>query len=445
MSTAGKFGERQSWRRAGNGEQKKRRTTKIVLTAIATLLLLLFLYILFSRDRETKVRTILIAPPYNADIVTAPLFADSARARFEEQLGAAVIRDDSETVLSSFRDTDVVTRYLDDKDDTVLVVLRGFLLRNSEGVASLACSDLGIDEKGQPTGLVPLSELLEPLANQAPSSFNGLRLVVLDLEPLAGHPTLGQWNDDALTSLDEVVRELQGVCADRVFLLATRGPLQNVGWNSNTSLPYSTEILLDALGGLADLNQDRDILLDELCAYISSRYARLPRNADTEMPQLMLLRGGEGWVDKSAIDAGSLQYRVAWTDPIEEEPESSDQEEEESDDEAEVDSATGDDKVELADAEEPNQPTESGAVNEPTEDASAEAGNATTILDAPNSFAKADVWELKDRFEDPDAFSDSASISPIALAPHLWRQLFVKVLSNEEPKLVDRCAEFGRR
>ncbi|MEM6471422.1 MAG: hypothetical protein AAF802_17805, partial [Planctomycetota bacterium] len=108
MSTAGKFGERQSWRRAGGGEQSRRRTTKLVITGVALLLLALFLYILLSRDRNTIVRTILIAPPYNADIVTAPLFADSARQAFVDQLDATVLRDDSETVLASFRDTDVV-------------------------------------------------------------------------------------------------------------------------------------------------------------------------------------------------------------------------------------------------------------------------------------------------------------------------------------------------
>ncbi|MEM6474063.1 MAG: hypothetical protein AAF802_31220, partial [Planctomycetota bacterium] len=372
--------------------------------------------------------------------MTAPLFADSARQAFVDQLDATVLRDDSETVLASFRDTDVVTQYLEDKDDTVMVVLRGFLLLDQDRRPALACSDLGIDKEGKVTGLVPIAKLLEPLAQQAPASFKGIRLVVLDLEPLAGHPTLGQWEDDGLRALGDVVEELEGVCADRVFLLATRGPLQNVGWNSQSQMPYSCETLLEAFAGYADLNKDREILLDELCAFISSSYARLPRNADTEAPTPMLLQGGRGWISQNQIAARELEYRVVWTDPVEEPETESDGEAEEN--ETEEDTADAPVIAESEANKPPTTPTvpdsDKGVVGteKPPEAIDEEEGDAAPtppIIETRDDgwLADADVWELKDRFEAEDAFNGEAAISPIALGPHLWRQMFVRVLSNE--------------
>lgn len=484
MSTSGKYGERQSWRRAGSGEAGKRRTIKTVLTVVAALLILWFSYIVLRTRADRRLRTIVVSNPYDIDVVTPPMFADSVRSQFKSQLDAVDLRGDCDTIRSSFQATDIVAKYLQDSDDTVMVVLRGYLMLDADDQPALACSDLAIGPTpDQPLGLLPLHEILEPLASSAPKSFDGTRFVVLDIEPLAAHPALGQWNDDVFGKLDQALKDLQGEFADRLWVLVTRGPMQNVGWDQSNHLPIATQTLLDGLGGAADLNGDYKIELRELCGFISDRYERLPRNQETETPRPMLLRGKTGLVDSGAVARGDLDI---WVNRAEPPPESEEDgvsgqppEEPESmaDDIADKISKLGQREITITPvvmqgsaqqtAPQPN-PNAANQVEPTTTDATAAAADSasngqpgngqpgngqpsktsptqplTTAQGADASGTDKSTstpgpgqltfWDLRDEFESVPLPSsgDQQSVSAISLAPHLWRQLIVNVLGGQ--------------
>ena len=302
MSVSSKYGERQSWRRSGAGDADKRKVTKVVLTAIAALLILFFVVWILRPRRRPQLFTFVVSSSYDLDVITPPMFSATARQRLREQLGAKVLSEDSESIRLELKSKDV-SKTLDDRDDTVMLVLRGYLLENSKGEAALACSDLSTRPQAEPDrGLLPISEILTRLTQTMPDKFEGTRLIVLDVEPLSAHPTLDQWNDDAIQSLAKTVSELACPAPDRVWVLLTRGPLQNVGWNFQSELPISTESLLSAFDDhTADVDENQELSLDELCEFVSKRYQRLPVNAQTATPRLVVLRGGVGVVDRLAV------------------------------------------------------------------------------------------------------------------------------------------------
>ncbi|WP_372895418.1 hypothetical protein [Stieleria sp.] len=481
MSTSGKYGERQSWRRADSGQAGKRKTIKALLTLVAIALTLLFVYLLLPGPNRQLI-TILVSNDYDTDVVTPPMFAANARAALKSQLQANDLRGSCDVIRSSFQQTELVSKYLSDPDDTVMVVLRGYLMLDGEKRPSLACSDLAIGSSPEsPNGLLPLTEILEPLAAVASSSFGGTRLVVIDAEPLAAQPSLGQWNDDVFAHLDETIRQLPGESADRLWVLLTRGPMQNVGWDANTHLPLSTQTLLDGIQGGADLNRDLKVELDELCAFFSDRYGRMPRNNETDSPRVMLLRGGVGRVEPNALARGDLDVWIARVEPPADEEDGEEETPEDSgavaDDLADkisqsrssgitatpvvLQSAGGD----AAKAENASPAagsaggqatggqatdgqttdgspaaattgTPAAASNQPTNpsaapaDSSAASNTSGNVADAPVEMT---FWDRRDQFESiPLASSDGEpDVSPVALAPHLWRRLLVVVLAGQ--------------
>ncbi|QEF98450.1 hypothetical protein Mal15_25020 [Stieleria maiorica] len=469
MSTSGKYGERQSWRRAGSGQAGKRKTIKTLLTLVAIALTLLFLYMLMPGPSRQLI-TVLVSNDYDTDVVTPPMFGAGARQALKSQLQAEDLRGNCEVIRSSFQQTEIVSKYLSDPDDTVMVILRGYLMRDQQDRPALACSDLAIGASPQtPQGLLPLTEILEPLANETPKSFRGTRLVVIDAEPLAAQPSLGQWNDEVFAQLDETIKQLNGPAADRVWVLVTRGPMQNVGWDPNTHLPLSTQTLLDGIQGGADLNADRKIELDELCAFISDRYQRMPRNNETDSPRVMLLRGGIGRVDSNALSSGDLDVWIARVNPAT------------ADQTSEGEAGTPEDSGELADdladkisqsrpptpaitpvvlqapsgeaapppapaagtpaagtrddqadtAPTPTDPAAAPPSAAAPTDATPPSGSDSPTADRPA--AGLTFWDIRDQFESiPLAGSgEEQDVSAIALAPHLWRRLLVLVLAGQ--------------
>ena len=481
MSTSGKYGERQSWRRAESGEAGKRRTIKAVLTIVATVLILLFLYIIIRPRPDQHLVTVLVSNEYNTNVITPPLFGENARRSLKDRLAAVDLRGDSAFIRSSFQELDTVAKYLDDPDDTVMVVLRGYLMQDAAGHPALACSDLSIGPTpDQTAGLLPLSKILEPLASKMPRSFQGTRLVVLDVEPLAAHPATGQWGDEVFAKLDETLKQLPSPQANRLWVIVTRGPMQNVGWDHTTQMPLSTQTLLEGFDSLADLDQDYKIDLSELCSFISDRYERLPRNQETETPRLMLLQGGKGIVNARALSSGELDVWIARAEPKPETPEDgAPAEEPQSVTEEIADkislrhqpalqitpvalqaSSTSDQPTDAA-ASQPadsqsadsqsadsqstgsqstgsqpagSQPAGSGAADSsPASDAAKQddaVANDTTPLAAS---AEVTFWDLRDELESiPLADSGNGQfVSAVSLAPHLWRQLIVKVLGGQ--------------
>ena len=474
MSTSGKFGERQSWRRASSGEAGKRRVTKAVLTAIATILALLFLYIILSPKADRRLRTILVSIPYDIEVVTPPMFADNARKAIAEQLQAEVVpRGDRDQIRRSFQSTDLVSKYLDDDDDTVMVIVRGYLMLDSEGRPSLACSDLRIGETAdQPQGLLPISEILQPLAAAIPSSFDGLRLVVFDIEPLAAHPALDQWSDQVFLQLDQTLKQIDEPQADRLVVLVTRGPMQNAGWDHVTKMPLSTQTLLDGLAGKADLNGDYQIKLQELCAFVWDRYDHFTHDQEMETPRLLVLQGKRGLVDSDLFEQGELDFWVNRFIPPEEpeetEPEQDDQAEP-GEGEASADDAVassgghgleatnvvwqGTPKSGQADNSNPSsansdastqaasngtprpsegQPGQSAPGQDSTSENPAPRADSSNSTDNAKPVANS-FWDLRDQFESVQSTPSGSGVfvSAPSLAPHLWRQLVINVLGAE--------------
>ncbi|MCC9602678.1 hypothetical protein LOC67_19175 [Stieleria sp. JC731] len=468
MSTAGKYGERQSWRRQNGGEAEKRRTAKSVLTLFAIVLLALFLFILLRPRPSRDLVTLVVAPSYNLDIVTPGMFAESARRAFRDQLAGEVFNESADAIRTRFQDTTQLAKYFEDDDDTLLIVVRGYLLEDSNGEPALACSDLGIDPSTDETvGLLPLKEILSPLANDAPESFSGTRLVLLDVEPLAAHPTLGQFNESVFASLETLAKSLEGPFASSVWVMATRGPMQNVSWDLESNLPLSTKYFIDAMAGQAESDGDGVIELSELCAFMSERYKRLPLNQDTA-PELILFRGGQGAVTAQDVSAGELDLWVnrtaEQTDSSSEAPsESVENDSDESGDppasaqaaaktstQQRFDRSTKELQVRLvaAQSETPDESEENlPAKDDSTEPTGAkDVGNESDVAGSDASekpsaerqtAAKTDAamsfWDFRDQFESVpvNLGQHSDLISPAALAPQLWRQLTLEVLAAE--------------
>ncbi|OYP35466.1 hypothetical protein [Rhodopirellula sp. MGV] len=465
MSTAGNFGERQSWRRGNDNAAGKRRTTKAVLTLIAALLLALFLYILLRPKPDRNLVTVMISPSYNLDIVTPGLYAESVRNAVREQLGAEVFDDSSQTIRSRFQDTTKVAKYFSDKDDTLMVVIRGYLLEDANGDPAIACSDLGFDPTSlQPVGLLKLSEILAPLASQAPESFTGSRLVVLDVEPLAAHPALGQSNESVFAKLETLVRSLDGPAAEHVWVLSTRGPLQNPGWDPAAKMPIASEALLDGIGGEAELDGDGIVTLPELCGYLGDRYSRLPRRRD-DAPQVLLLRGGQGTVtlQDDAISEVWINYAtrsIASDTDTNDEAQEPAESQPAAEDTASANTATGisprpgaiDLSIRTVAFQADNAGTNTDAAESPVETAPGDSASQPTGPPANQSPALANgatpgnestpiaetFWDFRDRFEavpfelgSGNRGEENAVVSPLALAPQLWRQLTLKVLAAE--------------
>ncbi|MCD0461332.1 RodZ family helix-turn-helix domain-containing protein [Roseiconus lacunae] len=488
MSTAGKYGERQSWRKTTGSEADKRKATKSILTVLALLLLALFLFILLRPRPNRELVTIVVSPSYNLDVVTPCLFAESARQAFRDQLAADVVNDSKATILARLQETTQIAKYFDDSDDTLLVVIRGYLLENAEGEPALACTDLNLAPgASEPTGLLPLREILTPLVNQGPESFSGTRLVVLDVEPLAAHSALGQANESVFASLESLVQEMTGPFVSNLWVLSTRAPLQNVSWDPQAKLPLSTKTFLDGLSGQAELDGDGVIELSELCAFISDRYARLPRNAD-DAPRIVLYRGGQGTVSPQNLAAGELDVWVNRYHPTDQDSDiqNSDTQEERSD--AKSESRGGEEQPTAArdqldvrsvvfqsppsngqsepaedgrPTETPTNPSQADASspvadpNQATENASGQSNDAppspTAVLepiqrDADKTSAAPDFWTLRDRFQSvsTESMGEASTLSPLALSPHLWRQLTLKVLAAEiqrfDPVVTDRTS-----
>ncbi|MEL6109270.1 MAG: hypothetical protein AAFU85_24950, partial [Planctomycetota bacterium] len=301
MSVSSKFGERQSWRRSGGSDAGKRKASKAILTALAVALLLFFAFWILRPRARPRMVAFVVSSSYDLDVIAPPLFAASATEELSEQLGAKIFSGDAATVRRALGSSKEISATLQDRDDTALFILRGYLLRNEDDEPCLACSDLSTRPDGTANrGLLPLSDVLTPLANSMPESFEGTRLVVLDVEPLSAHPSLNQWNDDAIEALAKTVSELKGDAPGRIWVIVTRGPMQSTGWDFRNGLPISTETLLAALDGEADFDEDRELSLDEVCTFIAGRYKRLPMRENTETPKLVVMRGGEGVVDTLA-------------------------------------------------------------------------------------------------------------------------------------------------
>lgn len=471
MSTSGKYGERQSWRRAETSAAGKRRTIKSLLTIIAVVLTILFIYMLLPGPNRRLI-TILVSNEYDTDVITPPMFGANARAVIKSQLQVDDDRDlrgSSQRIRSGFQETEKVSEYLDDPDDTVMVIVRGYLMQDREKRPALACSDLAIGATPEaPEGLLPLTDILEPLATSMPKSFEGLRLVVLDVEPLAAHPSLGQWNDEVFAALDQTVKQLPGPMANRLWVLVTRGPLQSVGWDHTTEMPLSTQTLLDGLNGAADLGgDDRDykIELRELCAFMAHRYDRMPRSEEVDTPRIMLLRGGTGIVESSSFARGDLDVWVSRAIPEPDEEETDEEPQSVSEDLADKISMVKRHDIETtpvlmqaaqpapadgtaavpaspppgagaaapapADAQ-PAPGTPAGAPD-PSSAAPPAGGPAVPAAAATGKAAESTFWDIRDQFESiPLSNSDGKqNVSIVSLAPQLWRRLIVKVLGGQ--------------
>ena len=260
MSNTG-YTERRSWRQPKQSVGN-RWVGRFLFTVIALLLAGWFVYILFDAPPQRQLRAFLVqAESYDTDVVMPPMFGDSARAAIVdtlESIGSPLTQEiqrkaaDIGAALSSG-----LADSLADVDDTTMVIVRGYLLVGDDGQASVACSDLSLQpDSSKLTGLLPIREILDPLANVGPSNFEGGRLMVLDIEPFGALPRLDQYGDEALAILEQQVRELSTPFANRLWVLVTRGPLQSPGWDPASKMPISTQTFLDGLSGAANSDHD---------------------------------------------------------------------------------------------------------------------------------------------------------------------------------------------
>ncbi len=484
MSNASAYGQRSSWRQkpkaAGN-----RWPARILMGMIAAALIGGLIYIFLPGPKRELHAFLIHAGSYDTDMIVPPMFGATARDSIITELGrvtgeelgelTGTVETVREKIASSLRGP------LQDPDDTTLLWVRGYLLTDGAGQPGIACSDLGVGPtQSSPTGLLPLNNLLHPLASDGPSSFSGTRLVVLDVEPLSGLPQLGQGGDQALQTLAEIMKNLDGPHADRVWVLVTRGPLQNVGWDPKSKMPIATQTLLAGLTGDADLSDpDYRITLDELCKYISIRYQKLDRRAELK---IMLLQGRAGIVDQwDKIDLAWINRAEPKKTTASDDGDSKTKPTDESNDDQppdekskEIDAIESDHVMQpalrltevryrVADAQadreqaaqiapgndpastdsagtEPagGNPIDAPDVGSASQDAETEAPKPAAPSEtdqqvARNNQAPETFWDLRDRFESTSRESTSSGprIHPIAVAPQVWRKLVQKVLHAE--------------
>lgn len=491
MSTAGNYGERRTWRRETNDQGARRRTTKFIVTLLAAALLAWFIFLILKRRPNPQLRTILVSNQYDADIVTPVMFPENVLTAFNRWHASLSSKNGLKVLKNHCQLADLFTDELESDEDNVMIVLRGYLMRDREARPAIACSQLSatpVNPRSDDTtpvsnepaveGLVSLVDLLQPLANRGPSTLDGNRFVILDIEPMSAHPLFAQRDDLAFAALETAVQSVTGPHADRVWVLVTRGPVQNVGWDHEQKLPIATATLLEALAGHADLGEaDGRILLSELFAYMTERYRRLPFSADVDAPTPVLLRGGIGALTASDIRQGVADQLVSFAPPPK--PAEDEQSANTHTPETQNGGPAGSDAdpesrttsrpepaipirhvalqdttaTESTDAPRPGA-TQTGTSDQPSADAvsSNAVADATSQESNPGvpdaSAERASFWELKQQFEAVPLKLDKLDrmASPIAIAPHLWRQIVLEVLGHELMNLdVDRPSGLPER
>lgn len=452
MSDLTSYSQRKSWRQKSS-KPKNRWLPRFILTLLATILVGVFLYIIFRGRPDRTLHTFLLhARSYDSDVIMPPLFGATAANRILTDLNGEEIEGKANSIRDVLKDTTKIKKPLADLDDTVMVIVRGYLLSDESGEISIACSDLGVSDRDRSgaTGLLPLAELLAILADEGPADSESSRLVVLDIEPLASVPRLNQFGDRIFESLQKSVEGLRGTHANRVWVLATRGPLQNAGWDPRSQLPLSTQSLLDAISGGADFNQDYEVRLDEVCRYLSARYQRLAQRSNTMPPQIMLLRGEKGRVDDVESASEVWLAQAIPVEPSEEEPEEPMEPMEKPDGTNDVavntvvyqaessiandnGSDNGSDNGEASDSEVDSDKSKS-------EEPIAPQTPKRQSIDGPKDGPKPPdrFWDVRDRFE---MARPTQKLHPIAVAPHLYRKLVQEVLHAEIESLDDNALQ----
>ncbi|TWU31938.1 hypothetical protein Poly41_58260 [Novipirellula artificiosorum] len=491
MSNSSVYSERKSWRQT-QSSGGNRWIGRILFTLIALLLLAWLVYFWLRRQPARELRAFLIQPgSLDGDVIMPTMYGASATEAIVTNLKAVEINGTAASIQEQLQSTTELKERLSDSDDCVLVIVRGYLLAGPDGEPMIACSDLQPGtESDTPKGLLPLTELLAPMAADAPAQFTGTRLVVLDIEPFATLPRLGQSDDQAFANLSNVVANLKGPDVDSLWVMVTRGPLQNVGWNTEANLPISTATLIDALGGEANFNDDYEISLDELCNYMAARYKRLEQRGDAECPQIMMLRGGIGritkqseiekvWITSSmpavepepiddtetndqspqknvdgttdnptgdaASDSVSMQIRpVRYQTPIKPPPALGADEQPDTARPAADGTASGPAQAAGGPAQAAGGPAQAAGDASGTPETSADTMTDSEVPEAtssPNSF-----WDYRDWLETNSTFDRP---HPIAIAPQLWQRLIVEILHadietldpNADQSKVDRLVQ----
>ncbi len=417
MSSLQGHAQRKSWRSPSTSGTGKRWVGRVVLTIVAIVLIALFIYWLFRRQPKPTLQTFLVqAGSFHLDAIMPPMYGRTATQRIKSDLGATEMSGESDKIASFIRRGVDLGERMKDPDDTLMVIVRGYVLAADDGSPAIACSDLQANGESGVRGLVVLDELFERLTSETetPDSFEGTRLVVLDIEPLAALPRMNQYGDQMFQTLIASVAKLSSRHANRLWVVVTRGPLQNVGWNPQPGIPIATETLLDGIAGLADFNDDDEIRLDELCRYASARYSKLARGTGLPSPELMLLRGGVGLVDDvSDANAAWVAQVVKAEEPTKEEES--------------VPAAKP------ADAPKDANAVTSVRFQSPQTDAELVEAPTTSPVGANAEPAKAPVmpdtfWDVRDRLE---SVGSDDTLNPIAIAPHLWRKYVQNVLHAE--------------
>lgn len=479
MSTSDLRGQRQSWR----GQQKSggnRWIGRILFSLVAAALLILFLCIIFWPRPERQLHAFLIhakanAGAYQTHVIMPPMYGATAAATIKDRInpiaagGTVEITGTVDDIKRTIGEK--ISPTLEDKDDTVLIVFRGYLLEGTDGPA-IACSDFGANlsdaSAGHIAGLLPLEEIFDQLSKQIPDSFQGTRLVVLDIEPLTAMPELNQYDDQIFQALEATVKNQAG----HLWVLVTRGPFQNVGWDAKQGLPITTQTLLDAVTGDANRQEDNDYQLDlrELVTYTAQRYQKLDGKRGANLPTPLLLRGGIGRI-KEAIDVDAAWIARARNVEAPEPSQEAEQDAPEPSDASnnkvtQEQSAAGlnltpvvfhaaQDKDPSADSDDiPNSDSSVGkqadddaqvkadkelAANDDAPSKPKAANNGQASPQEPDTF-----WKFRDRFESLETGGLTASgtrPSPIAIAPDIWKRLTQVVLHAEIESFDSMTAE----
>jgi hypothetical protein len=464
MSSAAQAHRRSSWRGQQASSKGNRWIGRVLMTLAAVVLIALFIYLFFRPRPKPELKTILVhAGSYELGAIMPPMYASTSSQQIRERLAAEEETGRSERI-SKFIDQDArFVELLSDPDDTVMVILRGYVLRGDDGNPVLACSDLSAGDAGavdandrnasadRLSGVVPIQQLLQRLCREdaTPKSFAGARIVVLDIEPLAVLPRLGQFGDNIFGPLDQLVANLSGPGAEKLWVLATRGPLQNPGWNQQDKIPISTQALLDALAGEADFDDDLVVRLDELCRCIGARYNRMARSSSMPAPELALFQGQVGRV--SDLSKASDTWVAKVVPPVDEPDE---EEEKAVDPDPSRDGAVDATPVRFhpiaaqdQQADQSTAVTGEGGKSDATEEnqgAVQPDGDTSEVIEpkAPDNF-----WDVRDRLESVASSEPQTHLHPIAVAPQLWRKLVQDVLHAEieslDPLAPQSRAEFS--